>query len=569
MSYTGGNPPIPGVITGFGTIDLSPGNTTELLAPSHFSLSDLRARIDCIRQTFDPDFLDNLIVQVLSHIQNHNNPHQVTLGETGADVIGLVYQAWLAAGNTGTRSQFLAIFFQVLPPMASSGDLASGTSPNLVSVANVTSVIAAHNSDPNAHADLLATIIPGSPPAADPSYALDAAWLPASGVAMAYNSNLSVINQSGLLSTVSANTTVVDYANGYPAFPLFATRTNLIFPSSPVSNGAAVAVGGSLANAPNGSLLAGLDGASCKLVTETATNAIHGYQIPINMTAGVEYTTSLFVYPLKATGGITLYLDNHPTMAMIVDIATHTVSFTNASVVGRCQVLASGWLRIGLQYVAPSTASAHLMVIGTTTSVLGAPMPYLGTAGAALFGLFGLQHVVGAGLSPYIPTTSAVASHDNITLTATMNPRNTTTGIISFTMIQPSAFLSMMRILLVFSPELMLYTTNGQVVASTVNQDGSTSTLSSVMLFDHRVSAAFSYAASSLKIGTTSETKVAITGETMVLPSGAITAQFGASAGGRGFAGAYFEGWLQSMALYPIADTNEEIEFLVNQVSDV
>lgn len=544
-----------GVIRGFKTIDLGQGQTPEIFQPTNFSLTELRQRVQDIRDNYDPDFLDSLIVQVLSHIQNHNNPHQVTLAETGADVVSLVYQAWLAAGNTGTLQDFYNVFFQV-PIVSTADNVATATGTDLISVSGVETLIATHNTDPNAHTDLLNMILPGTPPSSVPSLAIDAQIGAIANCTVARSTSLTCIDPNGNLITYGPNQLAVDYALGYASLPLYEARTNLTYPSNPLQAVNNSILNAASSNSPILTLKTGPDGNACLVLTENNTINIHGYSFPVSVTSGVEYISSVFVYPLQTTGSLVLYLDTN-TM-LFLNLTTLDVSTSSDAIQGYAQCFPNGWIRLGLQYVAAATETASITIAQTQLTELGVNLAYQGTT-QPLFGLFGLQHVVGYGLSPYIPTTNAPASHDNTVIQLTTTLAVVANGLLSISHHHAESALASNRVIISLANALTI-SVNAEMIETIIsNADNTTSTLTLPDVTDMCCVSSTSFSPTQYLFGSTGSAKISTTGDIINLVAGTNTITLSSSA-------APFNGNISAMVLYPIADTDMTIEFLIGEV---
>ena len=532
-----------GSIRGFSTLDLGQGQTKEVIAPSNFSLSDLKSRIDEIRRTFNPDTLNDIITEVLTHIQNHNNPHQVTLAQTGADVIQLVYETWLNLGNTGTLQDFYVSFFGT-------------TSANLVTVADITALIAAHNADTSAHEALLDLILPGNPPEALPSDAYDANFSIPNNTITTRSTSTTIIDHNGNLQTIPPNTTAIDYSTGTASFVLYGPRTNLVYPSDPTLRSGSSLLGVTTISSPTGTLRVGPDGNPCVVLVDTAANVTHGYTFPISITTGVEYTDSVFIYPLVSTGGIALYLAGSPTIEITVDLTTLVVTAAT-NVIGYAQQFPNGWIRIGIQYVSLTTTSDNLVLAKTTSSTLGSPTVYRGT-GTPILGIFGLQHVVGCGMSPYIPTTTSSVSNDGSIMQITSYLDNSNTGMLSVSYNLPQSFGTQTRSIISLGTPLSIYETAGQVILTVQDNNLTDPSLQLLAVYNQDVVSVASFAPTQYELGTTGSSKISMPGTGLNVTTGSIAITLGSST-------APMDGVISSLVLYPVANTGEEIEYLIGE----
>jgi hypothetical protein len=545
-----------GSIRGFSTIDLGQGATPESIIPTNFSLTDLKARIDFIRENFDPDTLYTLINQILSHIQNENNPHQVTLAETGVNVVNLVYQAWLEQGNSGSLQDFYGVFFQV-PDI----DTSTGNPDSLMTVAGVQASISTHNLDPNAHQAIMDLVMPGTPPQALPTTAFDAKFGAPVNTVTTRSTSICVLDRNGNLVTVPPNTTAVDYSTGFASFPLWNARTNLVYPSDPnlqlQAVGSTNLINATAGTSPAWTLKVGPDGNPVTYLSENNAIGVHGYQFPIGVTVGNEYTTSIFVYPLTNTGGITFYFDQFPEFQLMLDLTDYSYTVTGENVIGYVQVLSNGWIRVGMQYVAPTTTVPNFIIAKTLTAVIGNTIPYQGND-QFLFGVFGCQHIADCGMSPYIPTTTDRASHDLTVVQMTINLVNATTGLLAVEYNHPSTISSQKRSLISLDPSLQIYTQSGTLTATAEDTDSLAVSIPITDTYNQQCFLAFSFTPGLNKLGATNVEKTTQPAGTINLSSGTTTITLGSSS-------TPFNGSISRFSLYPISDTNEEIEFLIGE----
>lgn len=548
-----------GSIRGFSTIDLGQGQTVEQLAPTHFSLAELRKRIEEIRTKYDPDALNDLITTVLSHIQNLNNPHVVTLSQTDADVLQLVYQAWLSNGNSGTLQDFYVSFFSVADStIADATNVETASPTSLVNVSGANELISIHNASATAHAELIDIILPGIPPNAPPTISYNAQYGLPSNTTCIRASELTVLDQNGNLTTISENTIAVDYSTGVAAFPIYGSRTNLIFPSNPIDQNNTNLLNVTSSTSPSGTLKVAPDGNPAMVLTDTETNAVHGYEISITLSDAVEYTDTVFIYPLTNTGGITIYLDAYPDIAIMLDLSDYTIFSQNSSVQAYVQPLMNGWLRLGIQYTAPTLTTCNLVIAQVQTAIFGTSIAYEGT-GSVLFGLFGLQHVAGCGMSPYIPTTTEIASHDSTIIKIPMTLSNAAEGMLSITYEHAFSAGSQTRSLLSLdNTSLIITTTNNTLTAITENTDESTTSIDINDVFNQQVTLGFSYSSTERELATTNITSVTQTSTNIFLALD-VTIQLGSAT-------TPWDGSISNFILYPIADSGQMLEFLIGEV---
>lgn len=545
-----------GSIRGFNNIDLGQGQTRESITPTNFSLTDLKNRIEAIRNTFDPDALNNLIIEVLSHIQNENNPHQVTLSQTGADVINLVYQAWLSAGNSGTLQDFYLVFFNVSSnsiTAVSGTDAITGAPSSLITVSGVEALIAANDTT------LFSEVLPGTPPSVLPTTAYDAQFGIPFGATTSRNTPISVLDRNGNLSIVPANTVAIDYSTGIGSFPLYGSRTNLIVPSDPRLQVSTNILGATSFTSPRGTLNVGPDGTPCLVLVESLNLEIHGYETQITIDNAVEYTDTVFIYPFSNTGGITLYLNNYTNIAIMVDLSTYAVTTSDPSVIGYAQPFPNGWIRIGIQYIISGLAApitSILVIAKTPTAVLGQEALYPGT-GANLFGVFGLQHVAGCGMSPYIPTTTTVESHDATSITIPFVMGSSSNGLLAVSYEHAKTVSVNPRILLTLENQnIKIFMQSNQTNATTINADTSTTTVTATDAFDQFLKLAFSYSPTQNELAITNVPKIIVAGTVPAVTIGSTNLILGDHTNP-------FDGSVSTFVIYPISDTNGQLEYLV------
>ena len=541
-----------GSITGFDSIDMSGNGTTEIIAPAYFSLSEAMARIRRIEEATDPNYLYSVSMQILQHIQNDNNPHNVTYIQTGADAVQELYNTWIANGNTGTLAAFTNILLTRYNVAAASDitTTTAGADSSLVSVSGANSLIAAHNADANAHSALISHLLPGTPPNAPPVYGLCAALgtIPVAG-SISRASSINVIDATGSLVTIGPNLPAIDYSHGQAELAMWNTRTNLLTVSDPTALSATL-LGCNVGAVPANTLAP--DRTSNYLyLTESNNNETHGYAFPITISLGSEYTDSVFIYPYKSSGFITLYIQGAPTNYVCIDIANQVISTTSGNVIGHLVVLPNGWFRVGIQYLLSlSGAMSTNLVIAQTPTNTGSIQSYQGT-GVPLFGLFGLQHAAGHGMAPYIPTTNGPATLAATTYTETLTTNSVLAGMVSVNYHHSETLNTMLnKAILSLGTGIAISELNGNTNTAITHSDSTVTNLTQPAAYGQSIFVTLSYSQTAIEYAVTGTAKSIHNGSFNPLSNvSTLTIQ-------------PFDGSILGINIYNVPDTSTMLEFL-------
>jgi len=114
------------------------------------------------------DYQDRLD-KLYKHIVDYNNPHKLTTAQFETQVIEYFYEVWIREGYDGTLDYFKELIYRYIK-IGTYDDLVEGESLELATrVKDVANYIRAHDEEEiKAHAVILNTIIPGTPPKTQP-----------------------------------------------------------------------------------------------------------------------------------------------------------------------------------------------------------------------------------------------------------------------------------------------------------------------------------------------------------------------------------------------------------------
>lgn len=234
-------------VSGFGhysTDRIDPGTDQEIL----LTPQDLLIKIREIRNYLNDKKYSDTLKTIEEHIQNLDNPHQMSLDKFVQDIGDVLYEEYVDRGGTAEKSLFFNSLFQVLRVVTQEElrDKNLVLPDNvLLSVAGARSFLTAHETDRNAHQELLDQIFVGTP-TQDPifgimgyfgvsqkfleSYQLDISVSPLrSSSQEEYRVPYSYVNQGGYIEYCeSIRDLPVDYTYREGMLPCFGRRTNYI-----------------------------------------------------------------------------------------------------------------------------------------------------------------------------------------------------------------------------------------------------------------------------------------------------------------------------------------------------
>lgn len=390
----------------------------------------------------DPKFSE-AVKLLKEHINNKNNPHQVTMDQLLGKITQALYNEFIKrTGCTITLEEYEKALFELIH-LANDQEINEGTCPTAVlSVYGARKYIDRHDRDPNAHSTILENILPGDPIIEDPSYA----WYPQFGfseynmypvdlgLTEEDNDTLEIkpytyVGVDGYIHTAENNVLPVDYAWGTPMIPCFGTRRNSYTDSTSLSTFEQM----------NVNLLQEAEEAPDRTVTATA---IYTNEDEAEMEHGLIYrnfilernqpmTISFYVKPEKQTvlkiswvdvinSGIETYAvyDLQNNQAVIIN---HLDRY-NCSI----QKLSNGWYRCGFSMYNTEGRLTDLTITFADNQGLDNVENWKWTTastGEICGFIWGIQVEDGFQMSPYIPTTGKIGIRAPIDLKITLDPK--------------------------------------------------------------------------------------------------------------------------------------------------
>ena len=256
------------------------------------------------------------------------------------------------------------------------------------------------------------TVFPGVTPNSLPWFVFIPEMLKVISHTTKRSTSIYVCSREGYLEEIPPDTIAIDHSTSRPMLPSWGSRTNTIPQSKPMANTQTRMIAASITAPPSGSLPSPMNDQNYGRVSDTSTNDRHGYAFSVTYANEKDHVSSLFVLPHVSTGYFTVFIDGDEANYVKVDIENQT-HVDSGKMKGYLHVLASGWWRIGIQYLPTGMSSGDVVVLYHKNKDI---FPYPGT-GDLMFSVFGLQHTEGIGLSPYIPTVGSPDSHGATTYT--------------------------------------------------------------------------------------------------------------------------------------------------------
>lgn len=396
--------------------------------------------------------------------------------------------------------------------------------------------------------ELLPRLTPGTLPDHAPVFAYAAEFPDPHGWSVTRATPMTLLNAAGYTITHPTNTVAIDHRYGLPLVALHPACTNQLV-STDVTAGVGSAVGGSLVD--GGSRRTPARDTQHRLVREDTSTGAHGYSVALTADNGVEHTTSLFVYPLIAGGVLRLSLPGVHGAVGWVDLSTGATSASSTGLIVHAVRLANGWWQIGVQYLASGTSGAWVVAWCPDS----ATSSHTGTE-RDLFLVWLPQHVTGApGLGPLLATSGGPASCDASVLTLALDADrlNPEAGCLLLEHVLMPSLTGLPSRPLANLDDALVVALNGSLLTVTDNRSDPP-VVHSVSTPRHTLArTAVSYAGDAVCSMTSGAPKLSTPGSYAALGSQA-TLTLGP-----------VPGYLSLLALYPEADTNRLVQFLIGE----
>lgn len=229
------------------------------------------------------------------------------------------------------------------------------------------------------------------------------------------------VNSAGLVETVAANVTRLDYSNGScPSVLVEPQRTNLQTYSNDFSNAVYIKVGSTITT----NVLAAPDGTTTadKLIEDSSTG-LHTAIVIATQATGGNYTYSVFVKAAEITKfQIGEFFSIGGTVNF--DLTAGTVTTNSPAQNGKIENYGNGWFRCSATYTFVGGAMTQIGLGLLNATGLNS---YAGNGTSGLF-IWGAQLEAGSFSTSYIPTTSA-----SVTRNADVISKTGLTGITTLT----------------------------------------------------------------------------------------------------------------------------------------
>lgn len=203
---------------------------------------ELLLQIRTIQSVLNQQSVEKALKRLQDHIADENNPHHTDLDVFKNEISDVLYLEYQRLGGTGSKEFYLNCLFRVLR-VATIEEMKDVANENLlVSIKGARDFIKQHESDPNAHADMFATIFPGDAPTYDPSFACYASIGISNyfvdTVVIESEEDTEADNSADICSYVGSDFRVhfcsykeydgIDYSLGTGTYACFGRRTNTI-----------------------------------------------------------------------------------------------------------------------------------------------------------------------------------------------------------------------------------------------------------------------------------------------------------------------------------------------------
>lgn len=426
--------------------------STHIPSNDHeYTLPDLYLMLKKIMSRVDPDQIEYLIKSIQEHINDKDNPHQVSLDKMSTSVIKELYNLWINEGYEGSEDQFLKQLFQYVKIADLETTLAGKALDQVPSVYTTARSIDRHNESIDAHSNLITSMFPGSPLQGPPTYAVlglvSQAKVP-EDVIVERTGSIWVCNSFGHLIEVEPNTIKPDWTLGEPALPIFDGYTNSLYYSEDFSQ---------LPTATNINKLKAHGNVTIEKSTsiysprvpdefvwfmkesQDTTAKEHYLSYATDVTKDKVYTFSIYVKPVNRRGAkikimprvsgvfdpkYTADNDKGKLSFIAFDFVSKEIYIPDqvkekGTMTGGMSELASGWWRIWVTFKSQiSERSTNIFFY--LSDILGGDFSYIGN-GASGAGVFGHQFSATTTVSPYIPTGNGERSCGDTTIQIPIN----------------------------------------------------------------------------------------------------------------------------------------------------
>lgn len=202
--------------------------------------SDLLNQLKEFKKFMTLPEIDRAINLLFQHISDDSNPHRTDLDQFISSVTDVLYKAYVDNGGTGTKEYYIQSLFKPLR-VASVQEMKTESDPSLlVNIRGAKRYFLQHEADPEAHASLLADVMPGEVLEEEPSFAISSEYgvpynlvdieeIPHGNEALTASHSYSYVGADGYIHYCGDNQDLpVDNYEGDFLIPCFGKRTNTL-----------------------------------------------------------------------------------------------------------------------------------------------------------------------------------------------------------------------------------------------------------------------------------------------------------------------------------------------------
>ena len=411
-----------GSVSGFSEYSTS-GLTSNATPRPVVSPADILAQIRDLRRVLSSETLEKAITSLNNHIADTHNPHETKLQDFSDSVIDVLYNFYVENGGQYTKGQYCAMLFKVLH-VASTADIRNGVdSTALITVMGLNKFLRDHETDPDAHTDIIERILPGKPMIDVPILSVLAkVGVNSSNCHATGTVPYTYVDRSRHISVADSNNPLpLDYSYKEPLIPCFGSRTNEFANSNDFSTcilNNTVISSGDIVNPMR------MRSATVLSVLPTDTEVVHEISIP-DVTINSNQDKTFSIYVKAGTCNYFSIAYNDMAADTITVRATYNLTVCKAFVSNhldryRADIipLAEGWFRCSFSMYHKFGQQANLvMTCFKEKDPKLQDFKFKATNTEIGMYLWGMQLEEGNNASPYIPTENGPVTRLPVELT--------------------------------------------------------------------------------------------------------------------------------------------------------
>lgn len=263
---TTGTPWIAGSISGFTSInkpdDPDTPDAEKPLRPKVYDTGEIIEAIRKLQELLDPKIFNALKQTILDHINDRDNPHEVSIDDIRGDF----------------------------------------------------------------RTDLFTELLPGTVPESLPWLILIPETLKTFSHMTTRDTPLYVCSREGYLEQIPEDTPAIDHSTGRSMLASWGARTNRVPESQPLNNTQSGPINATMETPGSDDPLSPLQDIQYGRIVDTQTDSRHGYSFSITYDTEKDHVSSLFIFPHVTTGYLTVFMGDNESLQATIDIAdrTHT-----------------------------------------------------------------------------------------------------------------------------------------------------------------------------------------------------------------------------------------------------